>query len=90
MQQPSSWHLDAALVPSLPFGIRSQRRVASSMRGETAEGQALHKVIETLATGTGEFSESDVWLFSAERLALADALVDARLKGRYPDEDWRR
>jgi len=58
--------------------------------GETMEGQALGKVIETLATGTGEFSESDVWLFSAERLALVDALVEACMEGRYSDEEWRQ
>jgi hypothetical protein len=59
-------------------------------RGETAEGRALRRVIETLATGAGEFSESDVWLFSAERLALVSALVEARLQGLYPDGEWRR
>ncbi len=59
-------------------------------RGETGEGQALRRVIETLATGTGDFDESEVWLFSAETLALVDALVEARLKGLYPDEEWRR
>ncbi len=58
--------------------------------GETREGQALRKVIETLATGTGDFDESEVWLFSAETLALAAALVEARLQGLYPDGDWRR
>ncbi len=59
-------------------------------RGETGEGRALRKVIETLATGAGDFAESEVWLFSAETLALVDALVEARLEGRYPDGDWRR
>ena len=57
---------------------------------ETGEGQALRRVIETLATGTGDFDESEVWLFSAETLALVAALVEARLEGRYPDGDWWR
>ena len=56
--------------------------------GETREGQALRRVIETLTTGAGDFAESDAWLFSAETLALVAALVEARLKGLYPDGDW--
>ncbi len=59
-------------------------------RGETGESQALRKVIETLVTGTGEFAEAEVWLFSANTLALVSALVEARLQGLYPDGDWRR
>ncbi len=57
--------------------------------GETGEGQALRRVIETLTTGAGDFEESEVWLFSAETLALVSALVEARLEGRYSDEEWR-
>ena len=57
--------------------------------GETGEGRALRRVIETLATGTGDFAKSEVWLFSAETLALVDALVDARLQGLYPDREWQ-
>ena len=59
-------------------------------RGETGEGRAFRRVIEILATGAGDFAESDVWLFSADTLALMAALVEARLQGRYPDGDWRR
>ncbi len=58
--------------------------------GETGEGRALRRVIETLATGAGDFDESEVWLFSSETLALVSALVEARLQGLYPDGDWRR
>jgi hypothetical protein len=47
-------------------------------------------VIETLATGTGEFSESDVWLFSGETLALVSALVEVRMEGRYAEGEWRQ
>jgi hypothetical protein len=50
---------------------------------------ALRKVIETLATGTGDFAESEAWLFSSETLALVDALIDARLQRRYPDMEWQ-
>jgi hypothetical protein len=58
--------------------------------GETAEGQALRRVIDTLASGNGEFAESEVWLFSAETLALVAALVEVRIEGRYPVAEWRR
>lgn len=46
--------------------------------------------MDTLASGNGEFAESEVWLFSAETLALVAALVDARIDGINPEEDWRR
>ena len=73
------------------FGVKYAVEQArpTHARGETGEGQALRRVIETLETGAGDFAESDVWLFSAETLALVDALVDARLEGLYPDGDWR-
>ena len=51
---------------------------------ETGEGQALRRVIDTLASGNGEFAESKVWLFSAETLALVAALVEARIDDLYP------
>jgi hypothetical protein len=57
--------------------------------GETGEGQALRRVIDTLASGNGEFAESEVWLFSAETLPLVAALVDSRIEGRYPELEWR-
>jgi len=56
--------------------------------GETAEGQALRRVIRALAATSGDLPESDLWLFSTDTLTLIDALVDARIKGRYPDTDW--
>ena len=68
----------------------AQARRFLAARGETGEGQAVRKVIETLATGTGDFAEAEVWLFSANTLALVSALVEARLQGLYPDGDWRR
>ena len=48
---------------------------------DTGEGRALRKGIRTLATTGGEFSESEVWLFSAETLPLVAALVEARERG---------
>ena len=57
--------------------------------GDTGEGQALSRVIETLATGAGDFAESEVWLFSAETLALVSALVEARMEGRYAEGEWQ-
>ncbi len=68
----------------------TEARRCLDARGETGEGQALRRVIETLATGAGDFDESEVWLFSSETLALVSALVEARLQGLYPDGDWRR
>jgi hypothetical protein len=46
--------------------------------------------MDTLTSGDGEFAESEVWLFSAETLALVAALVEARIAGRYPDSEWWR
>ena len=58
--------------------------------GQTAEGQALRRVIDTLASGNGEFAESEVWLLSAETLALVAELVEARIEGLYPElAGWR-
>jgi hypothetical protein len=68
----------------------SEARRFLDASGETAEGQAFRKVMETLATGAGDLDDSAVWLFSAETLALVSALVEARLQGRYSDDDWRR
>ncbi len=79
----------ARAVSSVRDPLAEARRFLDA-RGETGEGRAFRRVIETLATGTGDFDESEVWLFSAETLALVDALVEARLKGLYPDEEWRR
>lgn len=59
-------------------------------QAETAEGRALQRTLEVLANSTGEFAESDTWLFSSETLDLVVALVDARLSGRYQDDEWRR
>ena len=58
--------------------------------GDTGEGQALRRVIATLVSGTGEFAESDGWLFSSETLDIVDALVGARIEGVfYSEEEWR-
>jgi hypothetical protein len=56
--------------------------------GETAEGQALRKVLRSLATKDVEFAESEVWLFSPGTLALVAALVESRIEGLYPELDW--
>ena len=68
----------------------AEARCFLDTRGETGEGRALRRVLKTLATGAGDFGESEVWLFSAETLALVSALVEARLQGLYPDGDLRR
>ena len=56
--------------------------------GQTAEGQALRRVIKALAAKDGAFSESEVWLFSADTLPLIATLVEARLEGRYSEIEW--
>lgn len=59
--------------------------------GDTGAGQDLRRVIDTLISGTGEFAESDVWLFSADTLGLVDALVEARIGSipPYTEAEWR-
>jgi hypothetical protein len=54
-------------------------QVFLGLRGQTAEGQALRRVAEALVSATGQFRDSDVWLFSAESTALVAALIEARL-----------
>ena len=61
-----------------------------AQHSETAEGRALRRVLQALTSGNGDFTESDVWLFSTETLSLVSALIDARLSGRYQEEAWQR
>jgi hypothetical protein len=61
-----------------------------AQHAETAEGRALRRVLQALARSNGDFAEIDVWLFSTETLGLVSALIDARLTGRYPEEEWQR
>jgi len=61
-----------------------------AQHAETAEGRALQRTLEGLASGTGKFTESDAWLFSSETLDLVVALIDARLSGRYQEDEWQR
>jgi len=70
--------------------IRLMGNVASSMRaGRLPRVRRFAGLMEKLATGAGDFAEFAVWLFSAERLALDSALVEARLQGPYPEGNWR-
>ena len=61
-----------------------------AQHAETAEGRALRRVLQALASSKGDFAATDVWLFSTETLGLVSALIDARLSGRYPGEAWQR
>ena len=54
----------------------------------TAEGQALKRILEALATREGSFQESDLNLFSPGTLVLVSALIDARLTDRYRESEW--
>jgi hypothetical protein len=55
---------------------------------ETGESRVLRRVITAFANMRGEFSEAEVWLFSAETCARVIALIDARFEGRYSNEEW--
>lgn len=57
--------------------------------GNTGEGQILRRVIDTLATGNGEYAESDLYLISEQMLALLVALIEAREHNFYTEEEWR-
>lgn len=57
--------------------------------GDTAEGQALRKVIKAIADTDGDFANTEVWLFSDKTLALVAALVEARIENRYSVEEWQ-
>jgi len=57
---------------------------------ETGEGRVLRKVIRTLVTGGGENVELDVYLISDKMPAVVVALIEARERGLYSEEDrWR-
>lgn len=56
-------------------GLDSTHPVMREGQGDMKRYRALRKVIRMLATTGGEFSESEVWLFSAETLSLATALA---------------
>ena len=75
------------LVSTAPDPLAAARRFMAH-HGDTAEGQALRKVMDMLVSGTGEFAESDVYLFSTETLVLINALADARTEGRYSLAEW--
>jgi hypothetical protein len=55
---------------------------------DTLQGQMLCKIVATLATGEAEFSDSDVYAFDQEHLALVGALIEARLLGGYTEDEW--
>ena len=56
--------------------------------GETAEGQALRQMVKALAAARGDFAESELQLLSTETLTLINALVEARMEGRYAEDEW--
>ena len=56
--------------------------------GATAEGRALCKVLKALAATSGDFAESELFLFSTETLTLVAALAEARMEGRYAEAEW--
>lgn len=65
-------------------------RLLVQLNPHTAECRALRKLLQTLTTMEGTFRESEAWLFSGEISGLTAALINARLEGRYSDEEWQR
>jgi len=63
-------------------------RLFIDQHGATAEGQALRKMLKALAAMHGEFAESELSAFSTETLTLIKVLADARIEGRYAEEEW--
>ncbi len=57
--------------------------------GDTGEGLALRRVMRTLATGEGQFSEADIYSFSKKTCGLVSVLLDMRDMGRYSPEQWQ-
>ncbi len=56
------------------------RKAILMMLLAVVSGSAVAEWVRVGETG-GEFSESEVWLFSAETLPLVAALVEARERG---------
>jgi hypothetical protein len=89
----------AAFLASLKLRAKSDIEYADplptavllvQLNPHTAECRALRKLLNTLSTTQGVFRESEAWLFSGEISGLTAALIDARLEGRYSDEEWQR
>lgn len=80
--------LRAPLACNAPDPLSKARHIIEE-HGETAENCARRRVISALANAEGEFSEAEVWLFSADTCALVSALVNARIDGRYTFEEWQ-
>jgi len=74
-------------VPSKNPLDEARRLIRQS--GDSLQGRMLCKIIAALATGTAEFSESDVYAFDQQHLALVGALIEARLLGGYSEDEWR-
>ena len=58
-------------------------------RGDTRESRALRRIIKTLGNGCGEYSESDMDLLGDDAVALVAALLDARERCLYSEEEWQ-
>jgi len=56
---------------------------------DTGEGRILRRIIDTLATGNGDYAESDLYLISDKMLAVVVALIEAQERGFYSKEEWQ-
>jgi hypothetical protein len=57
--------------------------------GDTGETRALRRILKTLATGNGEYSELDVYVLGDKVLALVAALIETRERCIYSEEEWQ-
>lgn len=54
----------------------------------TPRARVLVRILRALQTGSGGFSEIELWSLDSEANNLVTALVDDRLKGRYTESDF--
>jgi hypothetical protein len=70
-RQPIRVELTRRLVADQPHEPLAAARAFLQAYGDTAEGQALRRVIVTITTRQGRLSESDLWLFSQRTTGVA-------------------
>jgi len=55
--------------------------------GETGEAQALREVVKALAARDGEYAESEAYLPGGKMLSFVAALLVARARGCYAQDE---
>ncbi len=54
------------------------------------ENRAIRKLLQSIADGKGTLHAGEALLFQGELGELTAALLDAKMQGRYANEDWHR